>query len=97
MSRTKRGIPAEGGVGFGAAVQLGTVHLGRKVILFSDGRSLDTAQKALPHGLLRERLGAALFDQTLHNLVLCAHSAKDLSASHLAVGRCPVAAVQTCM
>lgn len=78
-------------------MQLGTVHLGRKVILFSYGRSLDTAQKALPHRLLRERLGAALFDQTLHNLMLCAHSAKDLSASHLAVGSCPVAAVQTCM
>lgn len=87
-------VPADWGVCFGAAMQFGTVHLGRMwSIHFRYGRRVGTAQKALPHRLLRERLGATFLDQTLHNLVLCAHGAKDSPAGHLAVGSCPVTAV----
>lgn len=79
-------------------MQLGTVHLGRvRGLLFRWGRRVGAAQKALPHGFLREGLGATLLDQTLHDLMLCAHGAKDSPASHLAVGSLgPVTAVQTC-
>lgn len=78
-------------------MQLGTVHLGRvRGLLFRWGRRVGAAQKALPHGFLREGLGATLLDQTLHDLMLCAHGAKDSPASHLAVGSLgPVTAVQT--
>lgn len=78
-------------------MQLGTVHFGwMGGLLFSWGRGVGTAQKTLPHGFLRERLGATLLNQTLHDLVLCAHGAKDSPASHLAVSSlCPVTAVQT--
>lgn len=78
-------------------MQLGTVHLGRMGgLLFRWGGRVGTAQKALPHGLLRERLGATLLDQTLHDLMLCAHGAKDSPASLLAVWSLrPVTAVQT--
>ena len=90
-------IPAMWGVSLGAAVQLGTVHLCRMGgLLFGWGRRVGAAQKALPHRFLRERLGATLADQTLHDLMLCAHGAKDSPASHLAVGSlCPITAVQT--
>lgn len=78
-------------------MQLGTVHLRRMGgLLFGWGRRVGAAEKALPHGFLRERLGATFVDQALHDLMLCAHGAKDSSASHLAVGSlCPVTAVQT--
>lgn len=78
-------------------MQFGAVHLGgMRGLLFRRGRRVGAAQKALPHGLLRERLGATLLDQTLHDLVLRAHGAKDMPASHLAVcSLCPVTAVQT--
>lgn len=80
-------------------MQLGTVHLGRMGgLLFRWGRRMGTAQKALPHGLLGQRLGATLLDQTLHDLMLCAHGSKNSPASYLAVGSLrPVTAVQTWM
>lgn len=90
-------IPAERGVSLGAAVQLGTVHLGWiGRLLFWWRRRVCTAQKTLPHGFLRERLRATFLDQSLHDLMLCVHGAKDSPASHLAVGSlCTVTAVQT--
>lgn len=57
---------------------------------------MGASQKALPHGILGERVGAALVNQTLHDLVLRAQSTEDSPASHLAVGSLgSVTAVQT--
>lgn len=90
-------VPAERGVGLGAAVQFGTVHLGRGGSLYvSLGRGVGAAKKALPQRVLREGLGATLLDQTLHNLMLCSHGTQDPPTGHLTVGiLCPVTAVQT--
>lgn len=97
MTGLRRLLPAYGGVSLGAAVQLGTVHLGRmRRLLLRRGRRVRALQEALPHGVLREGLRATLVDQTLHDLVLGGHGAEDSPAGHLAVGGLgPVAAVQT--
>jgi len=79
-------------------VKLGTVHLdGMRGLLLRWGRRVSAAQKTLPHGVLREGLGATLSDQTIHDLMLCSHGAEDSSTGNLAMGSlCPVTAVQTC-
>ena len=91
-------VPAERGVGLGAAVQLGPVHLGGGLgIVVQLGGGLHAAQEALPHGVLGQRLGAALLDQPLHDLLLRAQGPQDPPTRHLAVGILrPVAAVQAC-
>lgn len=77
-------------------MQLGKVHLAWMGDLLSRGGRVSTFQKTLPHGVLREGLGAALTDQTVHDLVLCIHGAQDPPAGYLTVGGLrPVAAVQT--
>lgn len=90
-------LPAEGRVGLGAAVQLGTVHLGRMGgLLLGWGGRVCAAEEALPHGVLGQRLGPTLLNQALHDLVLRVHGAKDSPAGGLAVGGLgPVTAVQT--
>jgi hypothetical protein len=70
MANVRLAVPAERGVGLGAAVQLGPVHLGGgQGLLVRLGGGLRAAQEALPHGVLGQRLRAALLDQPLHDLL----------------------------
>lgn len=82
-----RCVPAERCVGLGAAVQLGTVPLGwGQGLFFWLGGGLGTPQEALPQGVLRQRLGATLIYQLVHDLLLGALGAQDVPTRHLAVG-----------
>ncbi len=95
--QTARCWPAAGCVGLKAAVQFGVVHLGdwgRFGVTY--GRRVCTAQEALPQRVLWERLTATLADQTIHDLLLGAHGAKNTLTGHLTVSLLrPVTAVQT--
>lgn len=78
-------------------MQLGAIHLGAWVggLLLGGRGRVGAAQEALPHGVLGQRLGFTLVDQTLHDLVLRAHGAEDFAAGDLTAGGLrPVTAVQ---
>lgn len=97
FSVLKLNWPATWGISFGAAVELGTVHLGcRGGLRITFGWRMSVTQKALPQGVLGKGLTSTLVDQAFHDLVLGVHGAQDSFTRCLAVRLlCTVTTVQT--